>query len=163
MVHVLLVHPKSSTLNSLPPSRVSCWWQGSDTSYALLIIHTLLFITSYFSLLTCFKCFLSKLSQTHQSFSNIQRFSTVTYFKNFVIHHRSEISNSLSAFHASVQGLASSASSQNTPSRLSPSIVSVLWHASRASSSYPGKTHAVTYHQLVFQFHDMLPGFFHPY
>lgn len=32
MDHVLPVHPESSTLNSLSPSSVSCWWQGSDAS-----------------------------------------------------------------------------------------------------------------------------------
>ena len=79
--------------------------------HALWVIHTLLFITC-FSFLTCFKCFLPLLGQTHQQFSNIQCFSTVTYFKNFATHHRSEVPNSLSAFHASVRGLASSASSQ---------------------------------------------------
>ena len=35
---------------------------------------------------------------------------------------------------------------QKTPSRLSPSIVSVLWHASCASSSSLGKIHGVAYH-----------------
>ena len=36
MARVLLVHPKSSTLNSLSLSSVSCWWQGSDISSCIL-------------------------------------------------------------------------------------------------------------------------------
>ena len=79
--------------------------------HALWVIHTLLFITC-FRFLTCINCFLPILDQTHQEFSIIQCFHTVTYFKNFATHHCSEVPNSLSASHASVRGLASSASSQ---------------------------------------------------
>ena len=79
--------------------------------HALWVIHTLLFITC-FRFLTSINCFLPILDQTHQEFSIIQCFHTVTYFKNFATHHCSEVPNSLSASHASVRGLASSASSQ---------------------------------------------------
>ena len=48
MYHVLLVHPKWSTLNRLSPSSVSCWSQGSDTSPCTLghthpVVYHLLF------------------------------------------------------------------------------------------------------------------------
>ena len=42
---------------------------------------------------------------------------------------------------------------QNIPSRLSPSIVSVLQQASCASSSSLGEAHAVAYDHLVFPFY----------
>ena len=111
MVPVLLVHPKSSTLNSLSP---------------------------------CSVCVLSILGQTHQLFSNIQCFSTVTYFMTFVIHHCSEIPNILSAFHDSedLPQVRLHNLRKNTPGRQSPSIVSVLWHASRIFPSSPGQTHS---------------------
>ena len=72
----------------------------------------IVYLLLFFSFLTCFRCVLSILGQTHQLFSNIQCFSTVTFFQHCVIHHHSEIPNSLSALHVSVRGLASNASSQ---------------------------------------------------
>ena len=48
---------------------------------------------------------------------------------------------------------------QNTPSRLSPSIVSVLQQASCASSSSLGEAHAVAYDHLVFPFYGRFQDF----
>ena len=48
---------------------------------------------------------------------------------------------------------------QNIPSRLSPSVVSVLQQASCASSSSLGEAHAVAYDHLVFPFYGRVQDF----